>query len=334
VTNLAADWSTGQDPVLKPNTTFTVELDLTAHGGSKRPFRFTFSLPPAPKGKQRQGRILVEQLGAATAPPGTKKPAETEPGKQPADPVADRLKAASITYSGYSGAQEEALRAAISLVPAAHLAAVSGLKFARKGVDDKDPKVAGRYFPKQHRIVMYDKAFAAADVEFVEGGVAASFATRSIVHEIGHAVDLRQLQKAYEDLEAATQAVNDAAGTFTSAAEKKRYDDAVKAEAAAAKKLKEARSRSGTKTVEKAPPKGQKQDPTAAKEYEDVIGTAPGDNAFRQAVKRDGKDVSSYAEEDWQESYAEAYSLFITTPTQLKAIRPATYDYFVKNQPR
>ena len=49
---------------------------------------------------------------------------------------------------------------------------------------------------------------------------------------------------------------------------------------------------------------------------------------------RDGKNVSKYAEEDWQESYAEAYSLFISSPDNLKLLRPATYAYFLKSLPK
>jgi hypothetical protein len=334
LTNLVGDWTSGATPTLTANSTFTLGLDLTAHGGTKAPFRFTFTQPPAAKGQTPGGRIIVEQLGAATPPAGTTKPpAPTQGRPAPPDPIADKLAAASITHSGYSAREEEALRAAISVTPAAHLAAVTGLTFRRGGVDAKDPKVAGRYDPKTHRITMYDLAFASTAVAFVEGSTSVSYAARSIVHEIGHAVDLRPLQQAYLDLEAARKAVNDASGTFTSAAEANRYRDAVKAEKAAIEKLKTARGRSGSRTVEKAPA-GKKPDPTAPKDYEDVIGTEATGNAFREAAKRDGKPVSTYGEEDWQESYAEAYSLFLSNPSQLKALRPATYAYLQQNLPK
>ena len=343
LTNLAGDWSTGADPFLSPNTTVTVELDLTTQGGPRAPYRFTHSLPPAAKGSPAQGRIIVEQLGATKPPAGSTKPPEPKPGETaPPDPVADKMKAASITHSGYSGAEEQALRAAIAVVPDSHLAAVKGLRFARQGKHATKPKVAGEYFQKAdpaagaskpHTIVMYDSAFGASDVVFTEGGTATSYAARLIVHEIGHAVDLVGLTNAYTDLEAATAAVDAASGTFTSAAEKKAYDDAVKAETAAKKAHKDARSRSGTRTQEKPLAKGEKKDPTKPTEYEDVIGTAHTGVPFREAVKKDGKDVSKYGEEDWQESYAEAYSLYLTAPAELKLLRPATHDFLSKNLP-
>jgi len=330
LSNVAGELSSGATPSLTANTTVTIELDLTAQGGSKAPYRFTYTEPPAAKGKPVQGRILVEQLGAAGPPPGATKPADPKPGeKAPADPVADKLKAASITYSGYDKAEEQALRAAIALVPAAHLSLISGLTFVRKSKNPGDPSVAGKYFQKDdptqgvskaNTIVIFDKAFEKSAVVNVEGGVATSMASREILHEIGHAIDLRQLQKSYEDAEAARSAVNAASGTFTSKDDKARYDAAVKAHDAAKKKLKDLRTPSGTQTVEKKTG------------FEDVIGATATD--FRNAVKKDGKNVSKYSEKDWQDSFAEAYSLYLSAPGELLLLRPATHAYFVKAYPK
>lgn len=330
LTNIAGDWSTGATPVLAPNTTFTIALDLTAQGGAKAPYRFTFNQPPAAKGKPALGTILVEQLGAASPPPGATKPADPKPGQAaPADPVQDKLKAASITYSGFSTSEEQALRAAIALVPAGHLSQISGLTFVRKGKNPGDPKVAGKYFPKDdatqgvakaNTIVIFDRAFEASAIVNVEGGVATSMASREILHEIGHAVDLRKLQQANEDVDTTLAAVNAAAGTFTSKEEKARFDAAKKAHDAAKKRLTGIRTASGTQTVEKG---GVAQD---------VIGSTTTD--FRDAVKKDGKNVSKYAEKDWQDSFAEAYSLYLSAPSELQLLRPATYAYFVKAYPK
>jgi hypothetical protein len=342
LTNLASDWSTGTDPALAPNSTFTLALDLTAQGGAKAPFRFTFNLPPAAAGKKAEGRILVEQLGAAAPPAGATKPADPKEGEaKPADPVAAKMTAASITHSGFSKDEEQALRAAIALVPDKHLALVSGLTFARQLKNKGDPKVAGKYFPKDdstqgvakaNTIVLYDNAFSSSAVVFVEGGTATSYTSREILHEIGHAVDLRGLQKSYEGLETATAGVNAASGTFTSADDKKKYDAAVTAESTAKKTLKDYRTASGTQTIEKPLAKGEKPDPSKPKEYVDVIGAAT--TAFRDAVKADGKNVSKYAEKDWQDSFAEAYSLYLSSPSELLLLRPATHAYFVKAYPK
>jgi hypothetical protein len=331
VSNLAGELTSGTNPSLPANTTVELVLDLTSQGGIKAPFRFTYTDPPVAKGKPSQARILVEQLGAASPPPGATKPANPKPGEKAApDPIADKLKTASITYSGYKPAEEQALRAAIALVPAAHLSQISGLTFIRKSVDPVDAKVAGRYFPaadatagvaKANTIVIFNKAFEAADVVNVEGGVSTSMASREILHEIGHAIDLRPLQKANEDVGTALSAENAAASPqFTSKEEADKFKAAQKATLEAKKALKKVRTASGTQTVD------QKGVGT------DVIGAKSTD--FRDAVTKDGKNVSKYAEKDWQDSYAEAYSLYISAEDTLKSLRPATHAYFTKALPK
>jgi hypothetical protein len=67
----------------------------------------------------------------------------------------------------------------------------------------------------------------------------------------------------------------------------------------------------------------------------DEIGTAAKGNAFREAAVKDGgKAVSAYGDTDWQEAYAEAYSLYLTSPETLKALRPNVYDHLDKNLPK
>jgi hypothetical protein len=329
--NLAGELTSGPTPSLGANSTIELALDLTGEGGPKGPYRFTYTEPPAAKGKPAQGRILVEQLGAATPPPGSTKPADPKPGEKVApDPIAEKLKAASITYTGYKPAEEQALRAAVALVPATHLSQISGLRFIRQSVNAGDASVAGKYFPaadpaqgvaKANTIVIFDKAFESSDVVNVEGGVSTSMASREILHEIGHAVDLRPLQKANEDVDTALAAENTAASPqFTSKAEADAFKAAQKATNEAKKKVKDFRTASGTQTVDK---KGVATD---------VIGAKTTD--FRDAVTKDGKKVSRYAEKDWQDAFAESYSLYLSAPSDLLLLRPATHAYFVKAYPK
>ncbi|MBW2257118.1 MAG: hypothetical protein JRI25_21340, partial [Deltaproteobacteria bacterium] len=44
--------------------------------------------------------------------------------------------------------------------------------------------------------------------------------------------------------------------------------------------------------------------------------------------------VSQYGESDWKEAYAEAFSLYVTEPQTLLALRPKTYAYFAGKFPR
>ena len=307
--NLAADWSHGgTKATLKPNQTLTVELDLTPYKGRKGLFRFTYTSPAAKKGAKARSRILVEGLGSATRPAGVS--------------VSDKIKAASITSSGYSATEKQALREAIGQVPASHLAIVKGLKFRRDTVHKPDPKVAGLYDEDTHTITMFDNAFSATQVVFDEGGVATSYAAKQIVHEIGHAVDLAPLRAAWLVAEKARQEMNAKAGTFGSKAEKDAFEKAKQASGQADSALAKARSRSGTKPVTKG----------TTTTYQ--IGKGHQGIPFRQAVRKDGSNVSKYGDKDWQESYAEAYSLYLTQPTLLKRIRPATYQHLEKTLPK
>jgi hypothetical protein len=55
--------------------------------------------------------------------------------------------------------------------------------------------------------------------------------------------------------------------------------------------------------------------------------------AFKKAIKDDGgKAVTDYAKKDLDEHFADAYSLFITEPETLKALRPHVYDYLNAQQ--
>ena len=247
--NVAAQLVLGKPSALPPNNTLTLKLDLSPYGGINGLYRFTRHVPPAAKGATPAARVLVEQLGAATAPADQAIPGAPEPGKTaPPDPVAAKMTAASLTHA-LSGTKLEALRGAISQIPASHLAVVSGLTVV---AGDPPGGRDGFYDSATHTVTVRTGAFGANDVHFSGNGVATSYASQVIIHEIGHAVDM------------------------------------AKARGAA----------SGSKG-----------------------------KGYRAAAKKDGIAVSSYGATDWQESYAEAYGLFISSPETLKALRPATHAY-------
>lgn len=338
LSNVAAVLSNGTDITPTPlveNSTITLELDVPSKG--KGLYRFTYDAPPAPPGgKAPAPKILVEALGAATAPAGTKAPV-AEPGKPPpADPVADKIKKYSLSQS-YSGTELDALRAAIDQIPEAQLAVVSGLKFARDTAKQNDPAAAGDYDPKTHTVTMYDKAFTPSQSRFKGAGTTASEgATRAIVHEIGHAIDLTPLRKAGADKDKADAAVDALSTKYPDPKDKTKYSyplggpeekdvkATLKAQEDAEAALTKARATSGTQSVKQ---------PTG--EFKDVIGSQVQGNKFREAMAKDGgKAVSAYGQTDFQEAFAEAYSLYITSPDTLKALRPNVYDFLDKNLPK
>lgn len=325
-------------PPLVPNSTITLELDLGAKLG-KGLYRFTYHAPtgaPAAKAAPPK-RIIVETLGKATAPPGTKAPPAPKEGATPApDPVADKIKKNSLSHA-YKDAELDALRGALDLIPDAQLALVGGLKFARDTVKKSDPDAAGDYDPKTHTVTMFDRAFAASETRFKgAGAVTATPATRAIVHEIGHAIDLAPLRKAGAEKDKADAAAAALPSKYPDpkdpkaykypkgGAEEKDVKAILKAQADAEKGLLDARSRSGTKTIKKADGS-----------FTEEIGTAAKGNAFREAAVKDGgKAVTKYGEQDWQEAYAEAYSLYLTSPGTLRALRPNVYAHLDSTLPK
>ena len=333
--NLAGDWSSGKKPSLKPNQTVTLDLDLTPYKGGRGLYRFTWTKPaPAKKGGATQSRILIEHLGQTPAPAAAKSGAggtsdqATKPAK---DPIDTKITDARLDISGYSKKEEPVLREAIATVPASHLAIVEGLKFRRGSVHPEDPKVAGHYDEDKHTVVMFDVAFTDTQVAFGDSGTATSYAARQIVHEIGHAVDLAPLRAAEKKTSDARADLNAKAGEFSSKQEADAYKAAKKALATAEEEQKAALGRSGTRIKATKTKNDQGIDVTATSR---VIGTAHKGVKFREAVKGDGKDVSKYAETDWQESYAEAYALYLTQPSLLKQIRPKTYDHLSQTLPK
>jgi hypothetical protein len=205
--------------------------------------------------------------------------------------------------SGFGTDEEEKIRMALAALPQTGQDNLQGLKFSRiNGVDATDPDTGGDYDPDTHTITLYDPAFqtSLSRVGDSTAGIS-TMDVRAVVHEIGHVMDLYKFNDVY----------NQAAQMSSVSAGKKL--------------LKAARSPSGHRwSQEKVP--GEKE-----KKWMQVQITAKDAKThdFRQAVKADGgKEVTNYAATDWMESYAESYSLFVTDPERLKALRPKVYEYF------
>jgi hypothetical protein len=341
IDNVAAALSTTIEVTPAPlprNSTVAIELNLPATI-LQGLYRFTYYAPKAPPGSKTPApapRILVEALGKAGPPAGMKAlPAPSGAAPAAPDPIAEKISRHSIVQS-YTGLELDALRAAIDQAPDSHLAVVSGIRFRRDTADKKDPLVAGHYDSKTHAITMYDWAFSRSQVRSkASGATASSEATRAILHELGHAIDLAPLRTADIAKTKADAAVallpqqypdpKDPKGyQWTNEAEKKAIKAILGAQTAAEAGLLAARAMSGTRTV---------RQPTG--DFKDVIGTDVKGTKFREAAAKDGgKAVTAYGDTDFQEAFSEAYSLYITSPDTIKALRPHVYDYFVKGLPK
>jgi hypothetical protein len=342
LTNVAGSLSAGQELTpapLRPNSTVTLELDVPSKG--KGLYRFTYDAPPAAAATGAATpppapRILIEALGTATTVPGTTAPAPASTGAPPApDPVADKIKNHSLKQS-YAGAELDALRAAIAQIPDAQLSVVDGLAFDRQPADANDPTAAGHYDQATHTVTMFDLAFVGTQTRTKGAAATSSAATRAIAHEIGHAIDLAPLRKAGLAKDKADAAVNALPQKYPNpkdptAFQFKKGTDAekdvnatLKAQTDAETALTASRSISGTQSVKQ--PSG---------DFKDVIGTAAAGNKFREAMAKDGgKAVTVYGDKDFQEAFAEAYSLYITSPSTLKSLRPNVFDVLDKSLPK
>jgi hypothetical protein len=182
---------------------------------------------------------------------------------------------------------------------------------------------------------MFDRAFASTQVRFEQGTRATSAATRAIIHEIGHAVDLQPIREADLGRAKPNKDVADLPRNFpdpddpkgyrwNNPTQKRQIDAVLKAQKDAEAKQLKTTSRSGT---------SEKKDATTG-DFSDVIGTGVRGVKYREAATKDGVAVSKYGQEDWQESYAEAYSLYLTSPDTLKQLRPNTFTYLDTTLPK
>jgi hypothetical protein len=61
-------------------------------------------------------------------------------------------------------------------------------------------------------------------------------------------------------------------------------------------------------------------------------GTVANSTAWKAAVRADGgKAITDYGTTDPEESYADAYSMFVTEPETMKVLRPKQFEFFTKN---
>lgn len=278
-----------QMPVFGPNLTVTVQLALATHGLVDGAYRFAWV------GDRKTGTIFIELL---TSPPTAKN-----------QPV---TKGSTITVGGatfttvgtWPASRKAHLEKALSLIPASGLKIVTGMKFKLDPGGSQEE--GGHYDQTTHTVHLNDKAFTKSAVRYGDS----VWAVQAIVHEIGHAIDLVPMEKAW-------QQANKTNSTG---------------------KLKKVVSPSGSKWHK------------PGKDWEVDGRIKKIDNAFRKAAKADGAAVTStqvqdttgktfkldhlkgglteYSNKNWEELYAESFAYYVTSPATLNLIRPNIYKYF------
>ena len=309
------------------NSTMTLALNLEPYGGDFASYRFTYVEHHPPKAKPTQ-EVLIEKLGTIGVE-----------GLSPAQVATNQKKFDAHGFtrgSGWSDAEFENVLAAMAQIPDSLLTPVDGITWNRDHVDATDPATAGHYDPDKHEITMFDLAFGASLTRFGVPGQGVDTETiRAIEHEVGHATDLLPLRQAWASLEAAQSARDTAFAQFEDPPGSKNYKfpsseqaswNALSAKITAAEHARDA-ARSGS---------GFKWAPDATGTFTTVEGgTKANSNAFRLAALKDsGARVTKYANKDWGEYFAEAFSLYISDPKTLERLRPNVYAFFVKNHPK
>lgn len=293
----------GTTNALPINTSIEVDLDLSAHGGARTTYRFTYFTHTTGTGRAATSAsvMLIEQVAASLAAPA----AATVPTTG-----SFSIGSSNFTLAGtWTDGDYTTLREALTLLPAAALTAAAGLTFRRVGTGTGAE--GGHYDSGTDAVELNNRAFpTGSDLRFGQRPPA----VRNVLHEVGHAIDLRVLERAWQAYNAAGQT------------------------AAARRTLLAVRSPSGSRW-------GRQAGSTTDDEIqENAADTAP---AFRAAVRRDGVrtdssgrttpegttatlsgGVTTYSDTDYQELYAESFAMYVAQPQTLRQLRPATFAYF------
>jgi hypothetical protein len=283
---------------LASDSTITLEISLRPHLNFAGLLRFSRIADTS--NTSAPDRLIIELI--RELPPMNTKMLDLEPA------LTGNFTVDGVTFTAGAGWRQDTstlLRKSLLLLPSAALTAGSGLTFVQSGAGSAAE--AGNYNPDSDTVTIHDNAFRDSNVR--AGDLPEAVAT--IAHEIGHALDLRPLQAAWNTASAA--------GTVQSWAA-----------------LPASRSLSGSRW--RALP-GSKNEFERGGEKGATV-----DTGFRQAATADGfkvgtsasisGGVTDYGNTNWEEAFAEAFALYATDPALLKSLRPKTHEYFAKRYPR
>lgn len=339
----------GADQDIFPvDTIIVVLLDLTSNGGANSLYRFSH-LGLGTLGAE----IWVERVGEV---------AREGLSEEEREAMQARYDGFSFSRRG-SWSQDEWDQVLIGLaqIPDHHLSALGTLTFARLSASTVDPGRSGEYTTASHEVRVFNPAFSSGLTRMGTGDDPISRAAATVVHEIGHALDLDDLRTTNDALNASVAPVttaNDALRAANSAMmdafgignnryrpprstdpDRPRYDQlrealdaaqadvdaAVAANQAASAAQQAARARSGARW--------------GSSGIIDGAATAP---AFRAAAISDGGNPTSeagfpttYPDPDsyWREYFAEAFLLYQSSPEILARTRPHVFEYMQNEFP-
>jgi Domain of unknown function (DUF4157) len=284
-------------PMFAPGTSITLRLALAQHGLADGNFRFAWT------GDDKSGTIYIEATSAG--PKDENVPSES----------GGKISVGGLNFEAegtWSPDQMGYLQKALALIPLEALKTVDGLKFkidSGSGSAGED----GKYDESNHTVTMYGGAFNVSDTRFGESPKP----VQELAHEIGHAIDIAPLNKAWQKYQTSGKSSD----------------------------LTSVTSQSGSKW---------EQDKTKTWQMAERIAKTDGD--FRTAAVKDGiaktqteitdnsgakqtlthlkGGISDYGNTNWTELYAESFAVYSTDPSTLKLLRPNIYAYFAAKYPR
>ena len=327
----AAGVLTGQlkPPPLVLDSSISIALDLRSVGGDYAMYRFTYFTQHDKKAKH--DRLLIERQRGLGTEGLSASEAKTARG---------RFDAQGFKFTGSWGAgEQDAVLRAVSMLPDSQLALIKGAKFERSSAATTDPNEGGHYDPNTHTITLVALAFKPSLTRVdVAGGAPISFDTYTVMHEIGHAIDMRSIVAANATVASASAALRAEFGEYESPPKSGNFENVPGERLARFKELlaKAATGAPKTESGHRLTTDAEKN--AAAKKgttLPDIITDPAAKTAFRAAVTKDGGNrATSYADASWEEAFAESYSLYASDPATLERLRPAVFAFFKKNFPK
>ena len=300
---------------LPANTTSAVLLDLTPYGGTQRVYRFTHVVsgdaPP-------QTSYFIDDVGTEAAAPAP-------PTDATAAFPAGRFDAHRFTAPAGDRDFEAIIRAAVQMIPDRLLTPIDGASFRRAGTDPHDASVGGRYDHQAHTVTIYDPGMRQTTARFGDGGGAVGPRLRTILHELGHAIDEAPLHTAWTARETARQAFESAFSQYDTGGGNYSFPRNLQS---SFNRLHGAATAADTAYTQAHSLSGHDF------EHGDTHSSATATDFTRAVAADGGVTLTAYAEstrgEDHhlRETYAEAFSMFITEPQTLRSLRPNIHAYF------